>query len=179
MLKTSTFRPYAQRPGEKCGLDTHQRGEKPLLSGSLVFAAVRSFDKENGHDLHGEWQSEASITSSGLRRAPRGMRFIVAVTVVLLWSLLTATGQGVGLFSAVEPAAPSKPDASRRACRRTRRGWVWSVDLANFLSSRNCSNVTGTQCDLTPYSRRRTPVFPPMRRKCLVFPTKAKADLQL
>ena len=73
------------------------------------------------------------------QRASVGARFMAAVTVVLLGSLLTATveGQGDGLFSEVEPAAlrtRRRPSASTDATTLRRR--VVTMDLGRLQRAR-------------------------------------------
>ena len=76
-----------------------------------------------------------------LRRALGGARWMAAVTVVLLGLLLTATveGQGKGLFSAVEPAAPTRTSASTDATTRRRR--VVTMDLERLPRARAAASV--------------------------------------
>ena len=73
------------------------------------------------------------------QRAPVGARFMAAVTVVLLGSLLTATveGQGDGLFSEVEPAAVrTRTRASASTDATTLRRRVVTMDLGRLQRAR-------------------------------------------
>ena len=78
-------------------------------------------------------------TASKPQRAPVGARFMAAVTVVLLGSLLTATveGQGDGLFSEVEPAAlRTRRRASASTDATTLRRRVVTMDLGRLQRAR-------------------------------------------
>ena len=79
-----------------------------------------------------------------LRQLPGAARWMVAVTVVLLGLLLTATveGQGNGLFSAVEPAAArTRTLASASTDATTLRRRVVTINFGMLTRARAAASV--------------------------------------